>query len=96
VDRWGNHGVAHTGKQLANEGINAEYHTIGYLSSNPIAQHRDISDRTTSLTDVILAMPLAPLGQIQGEALHLHAMGNIALAGFGQIPWIDRQGAQQA
>ena len=46
--------------------------------------------------DVVLATPLATLRQIQGEALHPHAMGDTALACFGQIPWIDSQGAWQA
>jgi hypothetical protein len=46
--------------------------------------------------DVVLAMPSATLRQIQGEALHPHAMGDTALACFSQIPWIDSQGARQA
>ena len=37
-------------------------------------------------------MPLATLQQIQGEALHPHAMGDTALACFGPIPWIDSLG----
>ena len=41
-------------------------------------------------------MPSATLRQIQGEALHPHAMGDTALACFGRILWIDSQGARQA
>ncbi len=39
-------------------------------------------------------MPPATLRPIQGNALHPHAMGNTALACFGRIPTIVRQGAQ--
>ena len=43
--------------------------------------------------DVILAMLSATLQPIQGQALPPHAMGDTALACFGQIPTIDRQRA---
>ena len=46
--------------------------------------------------DVILATPPATLRPTQGQSLHQHAMGDTALACFGRIPWIDRQGVQGA
>jgi len=41
-------------------------------------------------------MPLATLRPTQGQSLHQHAMGDTALAFFGRIPWIDRQGVWRA
>jgi hypothetical protein len=46
--------------------------------------------------DVVLATPSATLRPTKGQSLHQHAMGDTALACFGQIPWIDHQGVQQA
>jgi hypothetical protein len=46
--------------------------------------------------DVVLAMPSATLRSTQGQLLHQHAIGDTALACFGQIPWIDRQGVRRA
>ncbi len=39
-------------------------------------------------------MPLATLWPTQGQSLHQHAVGDTALACFGRIPWIDRQGVR--
>ena len=46
--------------------------------------------------DVVLATPSATLRPTQGQSLNQHTMGDTALACFGRIPWIDRQGVQQA
>ncbi len=46
--------------------------------------------------DVVLATPSATLRPTQGLSLHQHAMGDTALACFGRIPWIDRQGVRRA
>ncbi len=46
--------------------------------------------------DVVLATPSSTLQPTQGQSLHQHVMGDTALACFGQIPWIDRQGVRQA
>ena len=41
-------------------------------------------------------MPLANLRPTQRQSLHQHDMGDTTLACFGRMPWIDRQGVQQA
>jgi hypothetical protein len=46
--------------------------------------------------DVLLATPLATLRPTQGQSLYQHAMGDTALACFGRIPWIGRQGVRRA
>ncbi len=46
--------------------------------------------------DVVLATLSATLRLTQGQSLHQHAMGDTALACFGRIPWIDRQGVRGA
>ena len=46
--------------------------------------------------DVVLATPSATLRPTQGQSLHQHVMGDTALACFGRIPWIDRQGVRRA
>ncbi len=46
--------------------------------------------------DVVLAMPSATLRLTEGQSLHQHAVGDTALACFGRIPWIDRQGKCRA
>ena len=46
--------------------------------------------------DVLLSTLLTTLRPTQGQLLHQHAMDDTALACFGRIPWIDRQGVRQA
>ncbi len=46
--------------------------------------------------DVVLATPSATLRPTHGQFLRQHAMGDTALACFGRIPWIDRQGVRRA
>jgi hypothetical protein len=46
--------------------------------------------------DVVPATPLATLRPTQGQLLYQHAMGDTALACFGQIPWIVCPGVQRA
>ena len=41
-------------------------------------------------------MPLAALRPTQEQALYQYAMGDTALACFGQIPWIHHLGVRQA
>jgi hypothetical protein len=46
--------------------------------------------------DVVLATLSATLWPTQGQSLYQNAIGDTALACFGQIPWSDRQGVRQA
>ncbi len=77
------------------QGINTEYRRIPFPPT-PIAQHHVFPTGQHHGQDVVLAMPLATLRPTQGQSLHQHAMGDTALACFGRIPWIDRQGVRRA
>jgi len=80
---------------LFNEGINTEYSRVPFLQ--PPGLNTVIFPTGRHLwQDVVLATPSATLRQIQGGALHPHAMSDTALACFGRTPWIDSQGARQA
>ncbi len=46
--------------------------------------------------EVVLATPSATLRPTQGQSLHQHVVGDTALACFGRIPWIGRQGVRRA
>jgi hypothetical protein len=73
---------------------NTEYRSVPFLQP-PSLNIMIFSAGWHHWQDVILVTPPATLRPIQGQALPPRAMGDTALACFGQIPTIDRQRAWQ-
>jgi hypothetical protein len=76
-------------------GINTVYRTVPSLQPPLLNTMIFLTGRHHG-QDVVLATPSATLRPTQGQSLHQHVMGDTALACFGRISWIDRQGVQRA